>query len=106
MRLATNLVLPSSSERTRAPSVLLLTSSYRPDKPVTPMILLYSIAVSFKGRARYCDLPNHGFQDLQDLDFPEIYLRLGTALAAWGFEKVEPKRLCPTRPPLAAPAPA
>jgi hypothetical protein len=47
MRLDTNRVLLSSSERTSAPSLLLFTNSYKPGKPVTPTILLYSIAIRF-----------------------------------------------------------
>ena len=43
MREETNLVVLSSSERTMAPSFLLLMSSCNPGKPVTAMILLYSI---------------------------------------------------------------
>ena len=43
MREETNFVVLSSNERTNAPSVLLLTISNKPGKPVTATILLYSI---------------------------------------------------------------
>jgi hypothetical protein len=52
MRDDTNFVDLSSRERTRAPSALLLTTSYKPGKPVTATILLYSIFLNF-GYARY-----------------------------------------------------
>src|SRR4051794_27385665 len=50
MRLDTNLEVLSSRERTMAPSFLLLISSYKPGKPVTAIILLYSIKMSIHFR--------------------------------------------------------
>src|SRR6185312_11288775 len=50
-RLATKRVVLSSSERTMAPSLLLLSNSYNPGNPVTAMILLYSMQ-SFYSRMK------------------------------------------------------
>ena len=57
MRLDTNRVVLSSSERTIAPSDLLLSNSYNPGNPVTAMILLYSILMCIIGPvARFRDM--------------------------------------------------
>src|SRR6478672_5167935 len=83
MRLDTNFVLLSSSERTRAPSLLLLNNSYKPGIPVTPTILLYSIIFKV-------------FKDVQDntnlLALINLHslaaARFSHSFACWLFKKI------------------
>src|ERR1700733_9983379 len=88
MRLDTNRVVLSSSERTMAPSDLLLNNSYNPGNPVTAMILLYSILMCIDGPSA------HFYSSLQrtrESVFRDMQVNVNRSFAAKYFRCVRAK---------------